>query len=231
MTMRAYAIAAAAMGLSDLIHSESDSTYTTSRLTLKGGVGTAREVSLGQLAAIVDRGTAAVTPTADAGNTGNGSIGTVTADAGAQEGVWNVVIIEPASNAGEFEVTRPDGTVDGTGTVAVAYNGGINFTLADGATDFAAGDRWTIGVNFPDDDGKAVAWDPAGTDGSQFIAGVFLENAVADVGVDGKVNVLARGRAILRRENIVWPDGATADQKAAAYQALKALGIEPRVSG
>lgn len=231
MTMRAFKIGALAIGLSDLIHSEYDSTYTTSRLTLKGGVGTAREVSLGQLAAIVDRGTAAVTPTAAGDNTGNGSIGTVTADAGVQEGDWSVVIIEPGTNAGEFEVTRPDGTVDGTGTVGVAYNGGINFTLGDGSTDFGAGDRWTVKVNFPDDDGKVVGWDPAGTDGSQHIAGVIIENAVADVGVDGQVNVLARGPVTLRRENLVWPAGVTSDQKAAAYQALKALGIEPRVSG
>ena len=229
--MRAYSVGAVANGLSDLIHSEYDSTYTTDRRVLKGGVGTARELAIGEVVAIVDRGTAAVTPTADAGNTGNGSIGTVTADTGTQPGTWNVVIIEPGANAGEFEVTRPDGTVDGTGTVAVAYNGGINFTLADGATDFAAGDRISIVVDFPDDDGKVVAWDQDGTDGSQVVAGLCLEDAIADVSVDGEVNILARGPAIVRRENIVFPDDATDDEKAGVYAALKALGIEARRSG
>jgi hypothetical protein len=78
--------------------------------------------------------------------TGNGSIGTPTVDAGAQPGDYKVVIIEPGANVGTFEVFKPDGSLDGTGVVAVAYNGSINFTLADGATDFLAGDYITVPV-------------------------------------------------------------------------------------
>jgi hypothetical protein len=78
--------------------------------------------------------------------TGNGSIGTPTVDAGAQPGNYRVVIIEPAANGGTFQVERPDGVIEGTGVIATPYNGSINFTLADGATDFVAGDYITVPV-------------------------------------------------------------------------------------
>jgi hypothetical protein len=56
-------------------------------------------------------------------------------------------IIEPAAAAGRFIVIGPDGVPEGTGTVAVAYSAnGLAFTLADGATDFIAGDGFTIDV-------------------------------------------------------------------------------------
>lgn len=81
------------------------------------------------------------------GNTGNGTMGTVTVSSGAKAGVYKLTIIEPASDAGTFEVEDPDGLVVGTGTVAVAFSaGGLAFTLADGATDFVAGDGFNITV-------------------------------------------------------------------------------------
>jgi hypothetical protein len=80
-----------------------------------------------------------------AGNTGNGTMGTVTVSAGAKEGVYTLTIIEPGSNVGAFEVQDPDGIVIGNGDVASAFSaGGLAFTLADGSTDFAAGDQFTI---------------------------------------------------------------------------------------
>lgn len=82
-----------------------------------------------------------------AGNTGNGTMGAVTVSAGAKAGVYTLTIIEPAANAGAFIVTDPDGIVIGNGDVAVAFSaGGLAFTLADGATDFASGDQFTITV-------------------------------------------------------------------------------------
>lgn len=80
-----------------------------------------------------------------AGNTGNGTMGTVTVSAGAKEGVYKLTIVEPASNAGAFVVEDPDGIAIGNGDVAAAFSaGGLAFTLADGGTDFAAGDQFTI---------------------------------------------------------------------------------------
>lgn len=82
-----------------------------------------------------------------AGNTGNGTMGAVTVSAGAKAGVYTLTITEPAANAGAFVVEDPDGINIGNGDVAAAFSaGGLAFTLADGATDFAAGDQFTITV-------------------------------------------------------------------------------------
>jgi hypothetical protein len=90
--------------------------------------------------------TPGATVSGSGGTPGNGAIGAVTADDGAMEGAWQVVILNPATNAGAFEVVRPDGSIDGNGAVGVAYNGGINFTLADGSTDFVEDDRIPVVV-------------------------------------------------------------------------------------
>lgn len=92
---------------------------------------------------------ASASAAAVAGNTGDGAMGAVTPTAGAKEGRYKVTVIEPGTNAGKFSVEDPDGAVIGNGTVAVAFSaGGIAFTLADGATDFIAGDAFNIDVTF-----------------------------------------------------------------------------------
>ncbi|MEZ2220756.1 hypothetical protein [Rhizobium sp. RCC_161_2] len=87
------------------------------------------------------------TSAAGSGNVGNGVMGAVTVSAGAKKGVYKLVIIAPAANAGAFEVSDPDGVFVDNGNVAAAFSaGGLAFTLADGATDFAAGDSFDITV-------------------------------------------------------------------------------------
>lgn len=81
-------------------------------------------------------------------NTGNGAMGAITVSAGAKIGRYTLTIIEPATNAGAFMVTDPDGLVVGHGNVAAAFSaGGLAFTLADGGTDFAAGDQFSLTVS------------------------------------------------------------------------------------
>lgn len=89
---------------------------------------------------------------ADAGNTGNGVLTLATPKVAAPvvEGVYRVRITEPAANAGSFTVERPDGVEYADGTVAVAFDNEVRFTLADGATDFVAGDSFTITVTATD---------------------------------------------------------------------------------
>jgi hypothetical protein len=107
----------------------------------------------------------AVTGDPVAGNTGNGTIGTLSAGANAKPGVYIATCIEPAANAGKFSVEDPDGVNVGTATVAVAFAGPVNFTIADGATDFIAGDQFAITVAAGTGQYKrSVA---AATDGSQ----------------------------------------------------------------
>jgi hypothetical protein len=105
-------------------------------------------IPLAQVAAMA---TWAGVATAFAGNTGNGAMGAITATTGAKPGNYSLVIIEPAANAGTFQVEDPDGVFVGRGTVGVAFSaGGLAFTLADGATDFVAGDGFTIAVTQTD---------------------------------------------------------------------------------
>lgn len=65
--------------------------------------------------------------------------------------------------------------------------------------------------------GKLVAWSPTATDGSQIVHGVCLKDCEAAVGED-RVNGLlyARRFSVLARASIVWPEGVTAGQQAAA---------------
>lgn len=228
--MRAFALTTGLSGISDFIHSEYDQNYTSERRVLLAGSGAARILPQFALAAAVLLGAATVTPGAVVG-TGDGAIGVVTADAGAEAGTYQVVIIEPASNGGVFQVFRPGGELDGAGTIGAAYNGMINFTLADGAADFVPGDRIPVVVSYAAGSRKVVRWDPTATDGSQHIIGVNLWEAIAPDGVDGDCTLVVRGPLIGRREAIAWHPGATDEQKAAAYAALSALGIECRQSG
>ncbi|MCA0366802.1 MAG: head decoration protein [Proteobacteria bacterium] len=229
--MKAYSFETGLPGLSDFIHSEYDPTYTTDkRLLLAGAGGAVRAIAAFALVASVPTGAATLTPGAVVG-TGNGAISALSADAGAQAGVYQVIFIASAANAGTFQVIRPDGTIDGTGNVGVAYNGMINFTQADGGTDFVAGDRREIAVAYPPGTTKDVPWSPTGADGSQIISGANLFAAEAPVGQDVEITVLARGPVVVRREAIAWPAGVTEAQKTAAYARLAELGIQCRVSG
>lgn len=87
---------------------------------------------------------------ADAGNTGDGTIGAVTVAADSAVGVYKAICIEPATDAGTFEVFGPDGVSIGTATVAVEFSNILTFTIADGATDFVAGDTFDITVTAGD---------------------------------------------------------------------------------
>lgn len=89
------------------------------------------------------------TATAWSGNTGNGAMGAVTVSAAAKIGTHKIVIVEPGTNVGTFIHEDPSGVlVSARGVVASAYSGGgLAFTLADGATDFAVGDGFDIVVS------------------------------------------------------------------------------------
>lgn len=156
------------------------------------------------------------------GNTGTGTIGSLTADAGADHGTYKVVIIEPATNGGTFEVERPDGVIDGTGTVGVAYNGTINFTLSD-ATDFVAGDGFSVAVSYASAS-KYAPHDPAGTDGREVAAAILFRSIDATSG-DIKTVATVRGPATIIEPYLTYKSGISAANKTAAKNALKAKGM------
>jgi hypothetical protein len=234
--MKAYEISTGLKGLGDFLHSEYDPTYTTDTKFVAAGVGTVRVLPERCLVAAVVSGVATVTSGAavspNGGTPGNGAISALTADAGALAGDYQIVIIEPVADAGTFEVIRPNGVLDGVGQVGVAYNGMINFTLADGANNFLAGDRKPVTVAYAAGSGDLVQWDPTAVDGSQTIIGVNVLEQEAAVGVRGDpAPYLARGPLVGRKEGLVFHTGATTDQKLAAYAALDALGIKCVTSG
>jgi len=160
---------------------------------------------------------------AAAGNTGNGTVGSLTGDAGTTAGTWTILFIEPGTDAGRFEVQRPDGTTEGTGTVAVAYNGALNFTIADGSTDFVAGDRFTIAVSHASST-KYAPHDPAGVDGRETAAAILYNRVDATSG-DVKCVATVRGPATIFEPYVTYKSGISAGNKAAAKAALKAKGM------
>lgn len=157
-------------------------------------------------------------------NTGNGTVGSLTAGTGVQRGTYRLVATEPGSNAGVFQVIDPQGRVIGDATVAVGYTGEINFTIADGATDFIAGDAFTIEVS--GGSYKVKEYDAADTDGGHRPFGVLYAAVNATAG-DARGVALVRDCEV-RIDNLVWFAGATTGQKNAAYDLLASQGVIAR---
>lgn len=169
--------------------------------------------------------------TATAGtNTGDGAIGTVTATGKAQRGTYTIRIIKAATNAGDFTVSDPSGAVIGNGTVAVAYSNQIAFTLADGATDFAVGDSWTVEVV---GDYKYKMVEATATDGSAVARAIYISandgsfstSSIAAT-TDTSVIALVRGAAIVGKETLTYGASVnTTAEKTKMYSELESVGI------
>lgn len=174
-------------------------------------VSSVADIAPGTPLAEAANGAATVTATQVAG-AGKGvlTLAGTPSDANAPEGVYTVVCIEPAANGGTFQVERPDGTLDGVATVGVAYDGSVNFTINDGATDFVAGDTAKVTVSYADGSATLV---PAGAgvlDGSQVVVGI-LDAPIweASNGTSEKVAVFARNGEVIGHE-MTWPGGGSA---------------------
>lgn len=193
---------------------------TTRKVTVLSG----QVLLAGAVLGLIALGAATITPGAavsgSGGTVGNGSIGTVTADAGADAGIWQVRILNAASNAGTFEVIRPDGSVDGNGTVAVAYNGGINFTLADGSNDWVEDDRIPVTVEYAAGSGKAKLSLAAATDGSETPVYVLAQDADA---TDGDLEAIVYETATVVSSALTLGTGHTI---ASIREGLRAKGIK-----
>jgi hypothetical protein len=201
----------------------SDANRTRSRELIV--VAASQTLGAGRVLGRVLVGALSAVAAAVAGNTGNGAMGAVTVDAGADTGAYKLVFIEPGTNLGDFVVERPDGVVDGHGKVGTAYNGRINFTLADGATDFVAGDAFDITVSAAAAaaQGQYKGLDPVATDGSQTVAGILWDAVTTGVGVTAKAAAVVRDAEV----DLKLLDFGTLDagQKTTAIAQLAALGI------
>lgn len=154
---------------------------------------------------------------AAAGNTGNGTIGTLSVAGRAKEGVYVATFVEPATNLGSFIVEDPDGINVGSGVVGTEFSGPIVFTISDGATDFVAGDRFLITVS-------AVTYKylrsvATATDGSERPVAILAEDADSTA---ADVEALVYERGDFNESALNFGTGHTA---ATVRDALRLLGI------
>ena len=149
--------------LGDWLKFEYENQFSRDVITVLAGSGAERALLSGMVLGRITKG--AATGAAVAGNTGNGTITAApTVGQAAKPGVYQLVCIEPATNAGKFTVEDPDGILIGVATVGVQFSTHLTFTIADGSTDFVSGDAFTITVAAGS--GKVKQIDFAATDGS-----------------------------------------------------------------
>jgi len=198
--------------------SEGNGTRSREQITVASG----QTLKAGAVIAKIAAG--AIVGAAVAGNTGNGTLSAITAGNGIVPGVYKALCVEPATNAGIFEVFAPNGVLLGKAIVAVAFAGPINFTIADGATDFVSGDAFTITVAAGS--GKYVKYDDSAADGSDVAVGVLFAAVDASAGD-------AHGVAITRDAEVVtsmliFDAGQASPAQVNALADLAARGIIAR---
>lgn len=167
-------------------------------------------------------GNPGITSAAGGTNTGNGTLGSLTAAGyAAKAGVYSVEF----DDATHFVVSDPTGAEIGHGTTGVAFKaGGLSFTITAGGTAFVPGDSFTVTVAAGS--GKYKPFDPANVDGSQVPSGILF--ATKDVTSADKPCAVVVRLAEVNASELVWPAGMSAAAITAAQAQLKALTIIPR---
>ena len=138
--------------------------------------------------------------------------------AGVKAGAY-VAKMTGAGATAPFDLFDPDGLYVGAGAVGTEFVGPIVFTIADGGSNFAAGDTVTIEVPAA----AHVRWNPDGADGSERVAGVLCEAVTGTV----TTTVIVRD-AEVNGHHLTYNDSATDAEKATAQAGLAALGIVVR---
>ncbi|MFH1158594.1 MAG: head decoration protein [Pseudomonadota bacterium] len=203
---------------SEFLVTEAEGTLSRETVTVLLG----QNLKPGHVLGRVTVGTA--TGVAVSGNVGNGTISAVSAGVGAKPGVYQVICIEPATNAGTFTLEDPEGVTTGRALVGTPFVGAVNFTLTDGPADFAAGDRFTVTV--VEGSGKYKEYNPANTDGSQTAVAISLDEVKATVTDLPDVAIVRH--AEVNAAELTWFAGADATQKAAGLAQLKTKTIIAR---
>ena len=164
--------------------------------------------------------TTANTVTVGGSNTGNGVMGSVTIGEDAENGDYILVCTATDTDAGTFSVTTPSGVALADMTVGVAYVGShVNFTLADGSTDFAENDTFTFDVLT----NEYAIFNAGASDGTQ-TAKAILFDAVDASSAEQSATVTIRDSEVTADE-LVWNTGTTSAQKTAATISLASVGI------
>lgn len=170
--------------------------------------------------AVLGQVTSASAVTAGGGNTGDGTAGTCTLGSEAENGTYTLTCTATDTDAGTFSVLTPGGVYLDDLTVAVAYvSTHINLTIADGATDFALDDVFTVDAIF----GEYGEYNPAASDGTE-TAKAILFDAVDASSAEQKCVVSVRDCEVTGDE-LIWKATVTSANKAAATTALASVGI------
>lgn len=204
----------------EFLVSEANGMLSRDVITILAG----QNLKAGHVLGKVALGTA--TGAAASGNVGNGTITNVSLGAGVKAGTYVVDCIEPATGGGTFAVEEPGGSIIGTAKIGTPFVGAVNFTLAAGTTDFAAGDRFTVAVS--GGSGKYKEYSPTNTDGSQTALVVLIDAVDATTG-DREGLVIAR-QAEVNASELVWFSGATDAQKKTGIAQLKSQIILARTA-
>jgi hypothetical protein len=141
-----------------------------------------------------------------------------------KDGVYRVTCIEPAVDAGTFQIEDPTGRMIGIVHAGEPYDGEIKFTIGIGEADFVAGDGFEVKVQAIAEHYEHVAFDPDGADGSDVPVGMSIYPVTTGAGQTKKASAISR-LATLNGQNVAWPDDITDDQKTDAIQALAARNI------
>ena len=180
---------------------------------------TAVPIKSGTILGKITEGAVTLTPAAVAGNTGNGTMNVPTADADTNAGRFRVEFYA----ATKFNVINPAGIIVGKGTTGVAFDGPINFTITAGGTPFAVGDAFTVDVAIA----SANQWAPlnlTATNGGEIAKGILFLAKPISTGTQRAVAHVRNTRANGRK--LIFPTGATTDQKSAIIAQLAGMGAD-----
>lgn len=176
----------------------------------------------------------AVTPAADGGNTGDGTVTLATVVGGSVVplvGAYNLEVVTAVVNGGVLKLEDPNGAqvaanlimTVGAGAATVFEAAGLEFTVTDGGTDFVAGDKFSLTVAA---DGKIVAMSRTGAGGVQIPLMVLPEEEIFTGSGDRPVRPIIQGR-LRRADLVVHGAGAITDAEA---DALRDFGLIPLTS-
>lgn len=215
---------------SDVLKYVVDDTISKGQETLAAGTGGVDNVAdIGTVLGRIDVGVRDAAYAARAGNTGNftNAFANPKVAAGAKLGVYPITFTGPTT----FRVEDPDGIELGEGKTGVAFINVLKFTLTAGGTPAVVGDAADITVTeTPVVTKKVVPINFAAVDGSQNAYAISLSTKTAKSG-GNDVNILTLRRlACIDTKKLIWPVGATDQQKAAALAQLAANFIIARPS-
>lgn len=192
-------------------------------------IGRSQTLVAGQVVALIPADTGAVTVGVPAfTGTGDGTctLASPAYGTGVQEGTYIVRLLEGVAQGGNFQVIRPDGTIDGIAVIGTAYEGQIQFTLADGSTDFSDDAQFTLAVAIANatNSGTYIAFNHDGTEGSQIPGGILWDAVTTGSGADGEAVAIVRD-AEVNGGDLVWSADIEAGEITTATTHLAALGI------